>query len=126
MVNPPSLSSICGNRSLSRAMTTWHTQKLCRDFSGGSAWSTLNKGWLVSSSRMLALPDPPDPSQITREPCSLLLFGLGVCCRSAQVQQCLLGFALHLLHSSAYVTYTNYLALVLFLKKYFNVLPSLL
>lgn len=75
---------------------------------------------------MLALPDPPDPSKIMHEQCSLLLFGLGICCRNARVQQSLLDFALRLLHSSAYVTYMNYLALVLFLKNDFNVLPSLL
>lgn len=126
MVSPPSLSSICRPLSLSGAMTTWHTPKLCRASSGESAWSTFSKGWLVSSSIMLALPDPPDPSKIMHEQCSLLLFGLGICCRNARVQQSLLDFALRLLHSSAYVTYMNYLALVLFLKNDFNVLPSLL
>lgn len=63
---------------------------------------------------MLALPDPPDSSEIAHETHSLLLFGLGMCCRKAQVQQCQLDFALCFLHSSAYVTYVNHLALGLF------------
>lgn len=107
-------------------MTTWHTQELYRDFSGGSAWSILGKGWLVSSSITLALPDPPEPSKIPREPCSLLLFDLGISCRNAQVQQSFLGSALRLLHSSVYLSYMSYLALVLLLKNDFNVVASLL
>jgi len=125
-MNPPSLSSVCGNFSLCGAMPTWYTQKSCRDFSGGSAWSTLSKGQLVSSNTVLALPDPSDSSKIQSESCSLLLFGLGICCRNAQAQQCLLDFALRCLHSSVDVSCMNYLALVLFLKNDFNVIPSLL